>query len=90
MIYKNQYLVENVVGKWGALNGSDPLFTFSSDSFFVNDISKGYHYQIINKSIIIDYPNVFRVLRNVKVNEDTLSFIDDYGVVVKGYRIQNN
>ncbi len=84
----DSFLSVNILGKWGGLGEASPVWDIRKDSIYYFQHSKAYAYKVINKNIIIQFENSSAVLKNIKVNNDTLFFTDDAGIFVKGYRFK--
>ncbi len=78
----------NFVGKWGGLGEALPVWDIRKDSIYYYQYSKAYAYKIINKNMVINFGNSVALLKNITVKNDTLFFIDDVGLLIKGYRFK--
>jgi hypothetical protein len=86
----NDSLKKTLVGKWGGLNESIPIWDIQVDSIYYYDRSKAYSYEIINDDLIINLPGSKGVLKNIFVIKDTVFFLDEQGNQVRGYRFKGN
>lgn len=80
-------LKATLIGQWGDLD--NPAWDIRIDSIYYFEESTAYPYKIVNNDLIIDYSKSFTVLRNIYVTKDTLFFLDDQGILTKGYRFKN-
>lgn len=76
----------NLIGKWGGLGESTPVWNIMPDSIYYYDRSTAYPYKILNGDFIIYLPESKGVLRHVTVIKDTMSFLDEQNNTIKGYR----
>ncbi|HEY8688533.1 MAG TPA: hypothetical protein VIM07_04800 [Chitinophagaceae bacterium] len=80
-------LKNDLIGQWGGLGEDSPVWDFKKDSIYYYNRSASYPYRIINQDLIIYLPESKGILKNIRVVKDTLFFIDDQGLPVKGYRM---
>lgn len=78
-------LKDSLIGKWGGRAENRPMWDIRKDSIYYFDRSIAYPYKIINRDFIIYFPDHKAVLRNIKVDHDTIFFFDEIGLV-RGYR----
>ncbi len=83
----NDTLKNKLLGQWGDLE--NPMWDIRSDSIYYFERSAAYPYELINNDFIIYLPESKGILRNIRVNKDTLFFLDEQGLTVKGYRFKN-
>jgi hypothetical protein len=86
----NDSLKKNLIGKWGGLHESMPVWNIKMDSIYYYDRAKNYSYKIINNDLIINIPGSKGVLKNIFVIKDTIFFLDEQGNQVRGYRFKGN
>ncbi len=77
-----------IIGKWGGLGEESPVWDIRKDSIYYFQHSKAYAYKILNKNMHINFGNTSTILKNINVKSDTLFFIDDVGLLIKGYRFR--
>src|SRR4051794_7455350 len=82
---KSDSLRNTLIGKWGGL-GNKPTFQIKQDSIYFFEQSTAYSYKIINHDMVIHYPQIEGVLRNIYVLKDTLFFSNEEGVQMRGFR----
>ena len=78
-------LRNKLIGKWGGLGESKPVFEIRKDSICYFQQSTKYPYKIVNHDFVIFFPDHEGILRNIRVDHDTIFFYDDYGLK-RGYR----
>ncbi|HKO79597.1 MAG TPA: hypothetical protein VJU78_04340 [Chitinophagaceae bacterium] len=76
----------NLIGKWGGLGESIPVWNIMPDSIYYYGRSAAYPYQILNGDFIIYLPESKGVLKHITVIKDTMSFLDEQNNTIKGYR----
>jgi hypothetical protein len=64
----------SLIGKWGGLNESHPVWKISHDSVYYYSQNKSYPYSIAGNDLIIDEGLEQPLLKNVSVIKDTLFF----------------
>ncbi len=75
--FKNEKALKlKLLGQWGNLSETTPVWEIQNDSIYYFQESKAYSYIIIDNNFVIDRPNSKAVLRNISVVNDTLSFLD--------------
>lgn len=79
---------KSIIGKWGGFGETPPVWDIRKDSIYYFQHSKAYAYKIVNNDMIINFENSPNALRNIHVKNDTLFFIDDVGLLIKGYRFR--
>jgi hypothetical protein len=87
--FKEDTLKPKLIGLWGGLGEDVPVWEIKSDSIYYFEQSAAYPYKIIDNDLIIDYPQSLTVLKDIYVINDTLFFLDEQGVVTRGYRFKN-
>lgn len=87
-VQSNIIIENNLIGKWGGLDEKTPVWDIRKDSIYYFQHLKVYSYEIINKNMIINFGNSSTVLKNIHVKKDTLFFVDDAGLLIKGYRFK--
>lgn len=80
-------LKSKLIGKWGDFE--NPMWDIRMDSIYYFERSTAYLYKISNNDLIIYLPESKGILRNIHVIKDTLFFLDEQGLIVKGYRFKN-
>lgn len=90
--YVNDSLKNSLIGNWGGLNESIPVWNIKMDPIYYYERSKAYSYKIINNDLIINLPTSQGILKNIYVIiiKDTIFFLDAQGNQIKGYRIKAN
>lgn len=68
-------LHDQLIGKWG-WEGS-PVWEIRTDSIYYFEEKKAYAYILEKNQLTIKRQENDAILRNITVNEDTLSFTDD-------------
>lgn len=80
-------LKTSLLGKWGGLGESNPVWKFSSDSLYYYEDEKNYAYNLTGDSITVFYKAGIFVLKDVHIQTDTLYFNQGTGTV-KAYRFK--
>lgn len=78
-------LRDSLIGKWGGLGESIPVFEIRKDSIYYVQPSTAYPYKIINRDFIIYFPDHKGLLQSIRVDHDTIFFYDDFGLA-RAYR----
>lgn len=84
-------LRDSLLGEWGGLGESRPVWDIRKDSIYYFQKSTAYPYKIINRDLVIFFPNNNHSfeLRSIKVEHDTLLYVDaGVGMLVKAYRFK--
>jgi len=81
-------LKNTLVGEWGGLGENSPVWEINVESIYYYQENKSYPYEIIDKDLVIDRFESKGVLRNISVAKDTLTFYDEQGLKIKGYRFK--
>lgn len=81
-------LKNTLVGLWGGLGENSPVWEIKIDSIYYYSENKSYPYKILDKDMVIERQESKGVLRNISVAEDTLTFYDEQGLEVNGYRFK--
>lgn len=79
-------LKTRLIGKWGGIGEDTPVWDIMPDSIYYYDRSTAYPYKILNGDFIIDLPVSKGILKHITVIKDTMSFLDEQGNEIKGYR----
>jgi len=77
-----------LLGKWGGLEGTGYAFEIRRDSFFYPDLNKSFKYLRNGDSINLFFIPEGTLLTNITVHQDTLTFVDSYGIKTFGYRFK--
>lgn len=85
----DSFLSVNILGKWGGLGEASPVRDIRKDSIYYFQHSKAYAYKVINKNIIIQFENSSAVLKNIKVNNDTLFLLTMQEYLLKDIDLNN-
>lgn len=85
---KEDTLKPKLIGIWGGLGEDVPVWEIKSDSVYYFEQSAAYPYKIVDNDLIIDYPKSITVLKDIYVIKDTLFFLDEQGILTKGYRFK--
>lgn len=72
---QNDSLRVTLIGKWGGLNEKSPVWIIRKDSIYYFERSTAYPYNIINHEFIIYFPDHKGLLRNIRVDHDTIFFM---------------
>lgn len=84
----NDSLKNSLLGKWGGLGENEPVWEIKKDSIYYYEEGKSYYYFILRGDFIIKRLNSSVALKNIHVYKDTLFFLDDQGLTIKGYRFK--
>lgn len=82
-------LETELIGKWGGLGEDSPVWEISKDSIYYFERAAAYPYKLIDNDFVIYLPESKGKLRNIRVIKDTLFFLDEQGLTVKGYRFKD-
>lgn len=77
-----------LLGKWGGIGESIPVWEIKQDSIYYYDRSITYPYSIIDGNIIVDFYSSRGILKNILVINDTIFFENELGVPIRGYRFR--
>ncbi len=77
-----------LLGYWGGLGEDSPVWEIKIDSIYYCQEKKAYPYQIVDKDLVVERPKSKGLLRNISVVEDTMTFYDEQGLAIKGYRFK--
>ncbi|HWI92826.1 MAG TPA: hypothetical protein VNT20_16230 [Flavisolibacter sp.] len=72
-------LPNGILGKWGGLGESTPVFDIRNDSIYYFQEQKAYPYKMKANDMLIERNNEIGVLKNISVDLDTLIFYDELG-----------
>ena len=87
--YQTQNVIQNsIIGKWGGLGEATPVWDIRKDSIYYFQHFRAYAYEIINNNMIINFGKSSTELKDIHIKNDTLYFIDDLGLLMKGYRFK--
>jgi hypothetical protein len=81
-------LKSKLLGHWGGLGEDNPVWEIKIDSIYYYQEKKTSPYQIVDMDMIIERPESKGILRNISVVEDTMTFYDEQGLTIKGYRFK--
>ena len=81
-------LINTLIGKWEGSSGTLPAWEIRKDSIYFFEHSKSYAYKIVNKDMIIDFPDYKVKFENIQVIKDTLLFIKRPGWTVQAIRFK--
>ncbi len=83
-------LISKLIGKWGGIRESTPVWDIRHDSIYYYDRSTAYPYKILNGDFIIDLPESKAVFEDISVVKDTMFFIDAQAhILIRAYRWPN-
>ena len=77
-----------LIGRWGGLGEDNPVWEFKQDSVYYFDRKQSYPYTIIGNDIVIKLPESEGHLLNMCIIKDTMTFYDEPGIPIKGYRFK--
>lgn len=77
------------MGQWGGLKEDSPIWEIRRDSIYYFQHSKAYPYKIVNRDLIINFPESRAILKNISVISDTLFFSGEEGLQIRAYRFKN-
>jgi len=77
-----------LTGRWGGLGESSPVWEIRNDSIYFFEHLRAYPYKMVNHDLIINQLTHEVKLGNIYVIKDTLFFLDERGVLIKGYRFK--
>jgi hypothetical protein len=78
-----------LLGNWGGLGESSPVWEIRIDSIYYHQEKKAYSYKIIDSKLIIYRDENNAVFENLSVVKDTLMFTDDIGIKVRAYKFKD-
>jgi hypothetical protein len=87
---KEDSLRLTIIGPWGGPGEDSPVFKITTDSIYYFQHKRSYPYEIVDKDLLIQFPDSKAVLKNIFVVNDTLNFEDEQGLKIKGYRFNVN
>ena len=82
----------SLIGKWGGLNESEPVWRISHDSIYNYEQNKSYPYEIIGNDLVFDNGLSKPNLKDITVINDTLfyhmkaSLDKEIYITVRGFR----
>jgi hypothetical protein len=79
-------LNQSLIGKWGGLNETTPVWNIKLDSIYYYSEHKSYPYKISKGDLFIYRDSTVGILRNISVTKDTMQFQDPPGVRINAYR----
>jgi hypothetical protein len=83
---KEDSLKSTLLGMWGDLHS--PSFDIRKDSIHFFESPGTYPYKISKGNLIILFSETTDELRNIHVIKDTLYFINEQGLKIKGFRLK--
>lgn len=81
-------LRDSLLGLWGGRGESMPGWSIGKDSIYYFERSVAYPYKIIDRDFVIYFPDHTGSLRSIRVDYDTMFFLDEQGLTVKAYRFK--
>jgi len=88
VISKEDSIKNTLIGRWGGLGESNPVWEIRKDSIYYFQHSRAYFYKILNHDLIIDFRETQAKFLNINVIKDTLFFSDEQGYLTKAYRFK--
>ena len=82
-------LKTKLLGQWGGSGEDSAVWEIRIDSIYYLQEKKTYAYKILDNDLVIERPESKGILRNISVFEDTMTFNDEQGLTIKGYRLKN-
>ena len=79
-----------LIGKWGGLGENTPVWKIGPDSIYYYDQSTSYPYKILNGDFIIDFFSSKGTLKHMVVIKDTMYYLDEQGIMIRGYRFPDS
>ena len=85
-VIEHKSLQKNLIGLWGGLEESEPVWEIKTDSIYYFGEQQSYGYKLYGDSLVVNYKEGQFYLKNISVIEDTLIFFDDLGMKTFAYR----